>query len=83
MPKRTSKPTDQETRTELCWKLHGALLELFLKKLQGDPEQLTSGVLMAIREFLRDNGITLKKGTPAWVAEEYLKELETESLPFH
>lgn len=49
--------TNNKATEALLGQLHANLAQAFLKKLE-NPEELTSSDANAIRQFLKDNGIT-------------------------
>jgi len=72
-----------EERQALMWELHGEVVNQFLRLIRERPEEINGAMLGALCAFLRDNGITMKKGSPAWEVEEFLEGLKSDSpFPF-
>lgn len=74
----TMTDDDRERIRERLWAMHQELTNYLLKLLrEGLPEKQSAQMLTVMRQFLADNGITLKNApTRMKTVEEYLEELK-------
>ena len=52
-----TEPVTPETRQEILWQLHEALMRHFLKVLES-ADEVKASMLSAVAKFLADNGVT-------------------------